>query len=201
MTPSTKRPGPNFHIVNSNGSDSSGLALLFSYKVVNSCKCAVPRKLLLYHQPLTKIGQGYKSLRSYISVVLVGSNLLLLFRKIRFLAIMVKPLISIIISSQNPFLHTVYAPGIRHIILNTYSRCTKNICTCLHFIEHKNTTKSRATLQTVFQLICRRHFALSFYFTRIVRRLILTVLLRFYGPLCQHSTLSTLQHHRWTPDI
>ena len=113
MTPTTKRPGPNFHIVNSNGSDSIRLALLFSYKVVNSCKCALPYKLLLYHQPLTKIGQGYKSLRSYISVMMVGNNLLLLFRKIRFLAIMVKPLISIIISSLNPFLHTVYAPGIR----------------------------------------------------------------------------------------
>lgn len=128
MRPTTKGSVPNFHIVNSNGSDSIRLALLFSYKVVNSCKCAVLYTLLLYHQPLTKIGQGYKSLRSYISVVMVGNNLLLLFRKIRFLAIMVKPLISIIISSRNPFLHTVYAPGIMHIILNTYSHCTKNIC-------------------------------------------------------------------------
>lgn len=142
MTPATKRSGPNFHIVNSNGSDSIGLALLFSYKVVNSCKRAVPCKLLLYHQPLTKIGQGYKSLRSYISVVMVGNNLILLFRKIRFLAIMVKPLISIIISSQNPFLHTVYAPGIRHIILNMYSRCTKNICTCLHLKRISVRTKT-----------------------------------------------------------
>lgn len=130
--PTTKRSDPNFHIVNSNGSDSIRLALLFSHKVVNSCKCAVPYKLLLYHQPLTKIGQGYKSLRSYISAMVVGNNLLLLFRKILFLAIMVKPLISIIISSRNPFLHTVYAPGIRHIILNTYSRCMKNMCTYLH---------------------------------------------------------------------
>ena len=81
MTQTTKRPGSNFHIVNSNGSDSIRAALLFSYKVVNSCKCAVLYKLLLYHQALTEIEQGYKSLRSYISVVTVRNNLLLLFQK------------------------------------------------------------------------------------------------------------------------